>query len=272
MTEDKFVTYHSEKMVGTITLNRPERRNALTVGLWNQLDDAIKAADADHDARVVLIKGKGKSFCAGLDLSPDNGLMDEDNATPSAGQKVRFFKLVRHLQNIHTRLEHLSKPTIAAIHSHCLGAGLELALCCDIRLCTADAVFGLPEARLAIITDIGGLQRLTKVVGRGHARELAFRGNRFGADYAERIHLVNTVCPDQAALEETAQQIAQEIADNPPLAVQGIKEVMAYNEEVPLSQALAYNAARSSMIIPSDDLFEAFIAHSQKKKGDFKGK
>ena len=272
MTEEKFATYHREKMVGTITLNRPERLNALTLSLWNQINDAIKEAEEDNDARVVLIKGKGKSFCAGLDLSPDNGLMDEDNATPSAGQKVRFFKLVRHLQDIHTRLETLSKPTIAMIHGHCLGGGLELALCCDIRLCTIDAVFALPEARLAIITDVGGLQRLTKVVGRGHARELAFRGNRFGADHAEKIHLVNTVYPDQAALEEAAQQMAQEIADNPPLAVQGIKEVMAYNEEVPLSQALAYNAARSSMIIPSDDLFEAFIAHSQKKKGDFKGK
>lgn len=272
MTEEKFVTYHSNEMIGTITLNRPERRNALTVAMWNQLDDAVRAAKEDDEVRVVIVKGSGKSFCVGLDLSPDNGLMDEENATASARQKVRFFQLIRHLQDIHIRLEHLSKPTIAAIHGHCLGGGMELALCCDIRICTADTLFGLPEPGLAIITDVGGLQRLTKVVGRGHARELSFRGNRFGADHAREINLVNNVCADPSEMEEAVMSMAQEIADNSPLAVQGIKEVMAFNEEVPLPQALAYNAARSSMIIPSNDLFEAFIAHSEKRKGDFKGK
>ncbi len=215
------VTYHRDGHVGFITLNRPDKRNALNLALWGALDTAIGKAEADADARVVLVKGEGQSFCSGLDLSPDNELIPMITGQPSASQKLTFFHAVRRVQAIHNRLERLPKPTVAAIHGYCLGAGLELVLCCDIRLCSADAVFALPEARLAIITDVGGLQRLPKVVGPGHAREIAFRGHRFAADHAAVIRLVNHVYPDREILYEKAWEMAGEIASNPPLAVVG---------------------------------------------------
>ena len=191
--------------------------------------------------------------------------------TPNASQKLAFFRLVRKTQEIHNRLERLTRPTVAVIHGHCLGAGLELVLCCDLRICSSETIFAVPEAKLAIITDVGGLQRLPKVVGPGHARELAFRGHQFDATRAKAINLVNEVFADKATLEAKALEMAEEIASNPPLAVQGAKEVLAFSEAASLEQSLAYNAARSCMILPSEDLFEAISAYLQKRKGEFKG-
>jgi enoyl-CoA hydratase len=269
--QKSLVTYHAEGPVGFITLNRPEKRNALNLALWKDLDQAIAQAEEDETLRVVLVRGAGQSFCAGLDLGPENEIISVVSGTPSASQKDHFFKLVRQVQGIHTRLERLPVPTIAAIHAHCLGAGLEMVLCCDIRICSSDAIFALPESKLAIITDVGGLQRLPKVVGPGHAREMAFRGRALDAERARRIHLVNEVYPDKDSLFDEAMKIAEEIAGNPPLAVQGAKDVLLFNEEAGLSQSLDYNAARSSMIMPSEDLFEAISAHLQKRQGEFKG-
>jgi enoyl-CoA hydratase len=269
--KEHLVIYQRQGYIGFITLNTPEKRNALNPAVWDALNKAIGMAEKDEEARVVLLRGEGKSFCAGLDLSPDNSLFSDIMGTPTL-QKINLFRAIRKVQDVHTRLERLPKPTIAVIHAHCLGAGLELALCCDIRLCSADTMFALPEARLAIITDVGGLQRLPKVVGRGHAREIAFRGHRFDAQRAQAINLVNDVCPDQETLNTKAMEIAREIAGNPPLAVQGAKEVLLYDEEVGLDQSLNYNAARSSMIMPSEDLAEAISAYMEKRKGEFKGK
>ena len=271
-TEKKnLVTYHRDDHIGVITLNRPEKRNALNPVVWDALDRAIGMAEEDGEARVVLLKGEGASFCAGLDLSPENELFSAVNKAPDATQKVWFFREVRKTQDIHTRLERISKPTIALIHGHCLGAGLELVLCCDIRLCSEETLFAFPEAKLGFITDVGGLQRLPKVVGKGYAREIAFRGHRFDSKRAQTIDLVNDVFPDKETLEEKGREMAEEIAGNPPLAVQGAKEVMLFDEEVSLEESLEYNAARSSMIVPSEDLLEAVSAYLQKRKGEFKG-
>ncbi len=267
----ELVTYERDGYIGVITLNRPERRNALNLKVWTALGEAIEQAEKDREARVVILKGAGKSFCAGLDLSPDNELIGIIMDKPGATQKLRFYREVRRLQEIHTKLEQLNRPTLAVIHGHCLGAGLELVLCCDIRICTADAVFALPEARLAIITDVGGLQRLPRVIGPGHAREIAFRGHRFDGERARTIGLVNDCFPDHHTLSEHAGEIAREIAANPPFAVQGAKEVFLGDNGVSLDGSLDYNAARSAMIMPSEDLMEAVAAYMEKREGTFKG-
>lgn len=268
---EKLATYERDGYIGLLTLNRPEKRNALNLQLWYAVGEAIAEAERDTEARVILVKGAGKSFCAGLDLSPDNEVISVVASTPDASQKMRFYNLVKEIQAIHTRLERLAQPTIAVIQKHCLGAGLELALCCDIRVCSADTLFALPEATLAIITDVGGLQRLSRVVGRGHAREISYRGYRFDAERALAINLVNYVYPDEETLDAEAMKIAEEIAGNPPLAVQGAKDVFLFDEEASLEDSLDYTAARSSMIMPSQDLFEAMQAFMQKRKGEFKG-
>jgi enoyl-CoA hydratase len=265
------VTYHRQGHVGTITLNRPDKRNALNPMVWDALDEAVARAEQDTEARVVLLRGEGKSFCAGLDLSPDNELFSVVTEAPSAANKVVFYREVRRVQAIHTRLERLVKPTIAVMQRHCLGAGLELALCCDIRLCSEGTRFALPEAKLAFISDIGGLQRLTKVVGPAHAREISFRAHQFDSQKAREIGLVNEVYPDEETLAAKSLEMAEEIAGNPPLAVQGAKEVFLFDEEVSQEESLEYNAARSAMVVPSEDTKEAISAYLEKRKGNFKG-
>lgn len=267
----ELVTYRREGSVGTITLSRPEKRNAMNIPMWKALDHALGLAEEDTEARVILLAGAGKSFCAGLDLSPENELASVMGGNPGATQKTRLFRIIREIQAIHTRLERLPQPTIALIHGHCLGAGLELIVCCDMRICSADAEFALPEASLAIITDVGGLQRLPRIVGSGHAREIAFRAHRFDAERACSMHLVNHVFPEKETLLTEAWNIAEEIAANPPLAVQGAKDVMLFEDDGSLEASLRYNAARSSMILPSEDLFEALSAFLEKRKATFKG-
>jgi len=269
--EENLATYRREAHVGILSLNRPTKRNAMNLAMWGALDAAIAAAEKDQEVRVLLLRGEGMSFCAGLDLSPENELVPLITSAASASQKMEFYRVVKRVQEIHTRLERLPQPTIAVIHGHCLGAGLEIAVCCDIRLCSEGTIFGLPEARLAIITDVGGLQRLPRIVGASHAREIAFRGHRFNAERALAINLVNYVYPDKDELDSKALEMAQEIADNPPLAVQGAKDVFLFDEGTGLSKSLDYNAARSSMIVPSGDLAEAFSAYVEKRKGEFKG-
>lgn len=269
--DNRLVTYHRDGHIGKITLNRPDKRNALNTAVWEALAEAVEAAVEDTAARVVILQGAGKSFCAGLDLSPDNEIISIISSAPNATQKMDFYRIVKRAQAAHNELARLSRPTIAAIQGHCLGAGLEMALCCDIRICSEGTQFGLPEAALAIITDVGGLQRLQRLIGPGFAREIAFLAHRFDHEYAFRIGLVNHVCADEASLKAKALEMADRIAANPPLAVQGAKDVFVYDEDVPLSQSLDYNAARSSMIVPSEDIFEAMAAFMQKRKGEFKG-
>lgn len=265
------VTYESEGFIGTITLRRPDKRNALDFALWLSLSEALRKAAQDSEVRVILLKGAGDSFCSGLDLSPTNEVIRLLSKKSSADQKMRLFDIIKRVQSIYTELEVLRVPTIAVIQGHCLGAGLELVCSCDMRFCSSDALFGLPEPRFGIITDIGGLQRLPKIVGRGKAREMAFRGHSIGADEAKRIGLVNEVFDTQEMLYIQASKIGKEIAANAPLAVQGAKEVLLHSEDVSALRSLEYNAARSAMILPSEDLQESFKSYSEKRDPEFKG-
>jgi enoyl-CoA hydratase/carnithine racemase len=265
------VTYESEGFIGTITLRRPDKRNALDFALWLSLSEALRKAAQDSEVRVILLKGAGDSFCSGLDLSPTNEVIRLLSKKPSADQKMRLFDIIKRVQSIYTELEILRVPTIAVIQGHCLGAGLELVCSCDMRFCSSDALFGLPEPRFGIITDIGGLQRLPKIVGRGKAREMAFRGHSIGADEAKRIGLVNEVFDTREMLFVQASKIGKEIAANAPLAVQGAKEVLLHSEDVSALRSLEYNAARSAMILPSGDLQESFKSYSEKRDPEFKG-
>jgi len=265
------VTYESEGFIGTITLRRPDKRNALDFALWLSLSEALRKAAQDSEVRVILLRGAGDSFCSGLDLSPTNEVIRLLSKKPSADQKMRLFDIIKRAQSIYTELEVLRAPTIAVIQGHCLGAGLELVCSCDMRFCSSDALFGLPEPRFGIITDIGGLQRLPKIVGRGKAREMAFRGHSIGADEAKRIGLVNEVFDTREMLFVQASKIGKEIAANAPLAVQGAKEVLLHSEDVSVLRSLEYNAARSAMILPSGDLQESFKSYSEKRDPEFKG-
>ena len=165
-----------------------------------------------------------------------------------------------------TCIEKCRKPVIAAIHGYCIGAGLDMITACDIRLSSKDAVFSLREAAVGFVADVGVLQRLPHIVGQGISRELAYTAKNFSAERAKEILLVNEVFNDEEALMKGAEKMAMEIAENSPLAVQASKDVLNYGVGKSVDDGLKYVAAISSNIIPSDDLFEAVTAFTEKRK------
>jgi len=188
-----------------------------------------------------------------------------------AASKQALYRKIRELQDAMTAFERCPKPVIAAVHGWCLGAGVDLITAADIRLASTDAVFGVRETRLGLVADVGTMQRLPRVIARGHVAELVYTGKDIDADRAERIGLVNHVLADVEALHRTSAEMAGEIAANSPLVVQGIKSVLRAEEGMPVSAALDHMALWNAAFLMSNDLGEAMAAHVEKRKPDFTG-
>ena len=164
------------------------------------------------------------------------------------------------------------KPVIAAIHGYCIGGGVDLASACDIRVASADAVFSVRETKVAIVADLGSLQRLPRIIGKGHVAELALTGKDISAARAKEIGLVNDVHRDADATLSAAYRLAAEIAANSPLAVQGTKAVLAACEDRSVADGLDYVATWNAGFLPSDDLVEAMTAFMEKRPPQFIGR
>jgi enoyl-CoA hydratase/carnithine racemase len=208
-------TYHDVQLevkdkIGTVVLNRPEARNAFNGGILKGLYDAAAHILGDPSIRVAIITGAGdKSFCAGIDLK----MIAAGEDLSSEMKRHDRFGQIQIYRDCFTAFEKLPVPVIAAINGFCFGAGLELALGCDIRLADETAQFSIPEVQLGIIPDGGGTQRLPRVVGVGKAKELIYTGRRIDAQEALRIGLVEHVYP-KAKLMEEAMKLAGEIVKN----------------------------------------------------------
>ncbi len=253
--------------VAWVYLNRPEKKNAMNPPAWREPPAIFEDLDQDEEIRVVVLAGKGDSFSAGIDLAGMMPALPElaDPAQKGA-VKWRLIPRIRALQAAMTCIERCRKPVIAAIHGHCIGAGLDMATACDIRLCSRNAVFSLREAAVGFVADVGVLQRLPRIVGQGIARELAFTARFIDAQAARAILLVNRVFDTPADLFAGAGRMAVEIAENSPLAVQAAKDVLNFSIGKSTEDGLAYVAAVSAGIIPSDDLTEAMTAFVEKRK------
>ena len=265
---DRF-TLEVKDGVGFISLARPDKRNVMDGDFFEGLVEVVGLVDKDPEIRVAVIKGDGKSFTAGLDLTWAGALLMEGGG-PDAREKLR--KGILALQNSNNVIERSLKPFIAAVHSHCIGGGIDLLAACDIRLCTKDAVFSIRETKLAIIADLGTLQRLPAIVGQGWYRELALTGRDFFADEALQMGFVTRVLPDKEALFAEAGKLAAEIAALPPLTVQGVKDVANFTKDYGVPASLAYVAQKNAAHLPSEDLMEAVTAFMQKRPPVFKGK
>ena len=255
--------------VGWLIMNRPEKRNVMDGGFFTGLPEALSVLDDDPDVRVIVLRGAGKSFTAGLDLTWAGSLF-----TGGMGADARELtrQNIMKLQESFSAVEKCKKPVIAAIHSHCIGGGIDLTCACDLRIASADAVFSVREVRLGIIADLGTLQRMPYLVGQTMFRELAFTGRDFGAEEALKMGFITRILPDQNSLLEEAKRLAGEIADLPPLAVQGIKEVLLFTRENGVNAGLQYVAQKNASALLSEDIMEAFTAFMQKRKPVFQGK
>lgn len=196
--------------IATVTLNRPKARNAFNRGVLEGLYEAANHILNEPEVRVVILTGAGdQSFCAGIDLK----MVSAGESLDGDAKRHDRFGHIQIYRDCFTAYEKLPVPVIAAINGFCFGAGLELALACDIRLADETAQFNIPEAQLGIIPDGGGTQRLPKIVGVGKAKELIYTGRKINAQEALRIGLVEHVYPKPRLMEE-ARKLAQEIADN----------------------------------------------------------
>ena len=204
--------------VGLITFNQPEKRNAMSVEMWDGMTSILDAWDHDPSVRVVVLTGAGdKAFVSGADIS------QFAKSRSNADAQQEYEKLTSAGR---TRLSGYDKPVIARIRGFCLGGGLGLAMSADLRIAGESATFGIPAAKLGIAYGFDMVRRLISLVGQAHTRTLLFTGERIGAMEAQRIGLVNQVVPD-AALDATVDKLARGIAGNAPLSVKGMKFIIA---------------------------------------------
>jgi enoyl-CoA hydratase/carnithine racemase len=257
-----------EGHIAWLILDRPEKRNAMGFDFYKGLAEHFAAFDEDPEVRVVVIRAEGKSFTTGTDLAE----LGSTYTQMDAGTREKMRLMILKAQGSINQIEKCRKPVIAAVHSHCLGGGVDLLSACDIRIATQDAVFSIREVRIAFIADIGTLQRLPHIIGHGWFRELALTGRDFGADEALKIGLITRICADRDALLSEARKLAQEIAACPPLAVQGTKDVILFSRDRGIYPGLEYVAQKNAAAIPTEDMIEAATAFMEKRPPVFKGK
>jgi enoyl-CoA hydratase len=237
-----------------------------------ECEQAFTELNRDKALRAVVVRSDGKHFSYGLDLPAAFRELGPFLGGGLASARTDLLLLVRDLQRAFTAVARCPVPVIAAIHGWCIGGGLDLAAACDVRLASADARFSLRETKVAMVADLGSLQRLPRIIGQGRVRELAFTGKDITAERALAIGLVNDVYADAAALTAAATAMATEIAGNPPLVVRGAKQVLDYCEGKSVEDGLEYVAAWNSAFLASEDLGEAAAAFAQKRTPTFKGR
>ncbi len=228
MNAFKTLIYEKKGPLASVTLNRPRSLNTYNIQMRDDLSEVLGAIRDDDEVRVVLFQGAGeKAFCAGADLTEFLTA-----PSPAAARRIRFARDVWGL------FLSLPQPLIAVLHGYVLGSGLEMALCCDLRIASDDARFALPEVGLGIIPAAGGTQTLPRVIGQSRALDMLLNGHWLDAEKALRIHLVNRLAP-RGRLSKTATAIAEKIAAHEPHAMRCAKQAVRRGVDLPLADGLA---------------------------------
>jgi enoyl-CoA hydratase len=256
-----FVTTERRDTVGLVTIDNPPM-NALSAALLDELEAEIDALDADAGVRAIVLRGGGeRAFVAGADIKEFPALRE----TASEGGSARGIQRLGH------RMDAADTPFVAAIHGYCLGGGLELAMCCDVRICADNATLGQPEIQLGLIPGGGGTQRLPRLVGQGRAMFLNLTGDFVDADTAYQWGLVERVVP-AAELEGAAIAIADRIASRSPHAVAVLRELARTTRDLPLEEGLRREADGFVRCLRSEDGAEGVAAFIEKRPPVFSGR
>jgi enoyl-CoA hydratase len=251
----------SDDGIALVTVNRPQKLNALNAATMGELDDAFRRVEAEPSLRALIVTGAGeKAFVAGADI-PELAALDPASTRELSLRGQRIFR----------RLETMGKPSVAAINGYAMGGGLELAMSCTLRIASPNAKLGQPEVKLGIIPGYGGSQRLPRLVGRGRALELLLTGEPVDAAEAHRIGLVNHVVP-QSELIGFARELLAKILRNGPLAVALAMDAVDKGLNAGLEEALPYEASAFGMAAATEDRTEGMRAFLEKRNPDFKGK
>lgn len=261
--------------VATVWLDRPDKLNAMGPEFWADLPATIGALGADSDVRAIVIAAKGRAFTVGIDIvafGPSLASGDLGGGGHSeAAKRSALYRQIKRMQHTFTALADCPKPVIAAVHGYCLGGGIDLITAADIRIAAEDAVFSVRETKLAMVADVGTLQRLPRILDPGRVAELVYTGRDFGADEALEMGLVSHVYADTGSLWKAAAEMASMIAANSPLAVQGAKAVLRAGEGRSIAEQLDYVALWNASFLQSNDLMEAMQAFVEKRDPRFSG-
>lgn len=254
--------------IATLELNRPERLNTLAPAFFPALRDAVNRLSDEGRTRALVLRSTGKHFSAGMSLEVFAGDF-ELLKLKSARSRMAFQDGLRRLMACVDVLDDARFPTIAAVHGGCIGGALDLAAACDIRVCSADAFFTVQEIHIGMAADLGVLQRLQRVLPQGLAREMAYTGDRAGAERALASGLVNAVLPDAAALHEHAQTLAAGIAAKSPLAVSGSKRALNFARDHGTAESLQQMTLLQSAIFDIEEMATAIDAWKAKRSAAF---
>jgi enoyl-CoA hydratase/carnithine racemase len=254
--------------VAHVELAREGKFNAMDSAMFEAIGDTFRSLGADPCVRAILLSGRGRHFTAGLDLQyAASQFPPSDDPGRAAEARLRH---IRWLQDCFTAAEEARPPVIAAIHGGCIGAGVDLATACDIRLASADAFFQVAEVDVAITADLGTLQRLIRLIPEGIVRELAYTGRRLGAEEAARLSLINKVAPDRETVVAAGLELARAIAAKSPLAVAGAKMSLNYSRGRTVEEGLRHVALWNAGALVSADLTAAIKARVGKTQPEFK--
>jgi Delta3,5-Delta2,4-dienoyl-CoA isomerase len=267
--ENESIRVEQKGNIAYLHLNRPEKHNAMKVSFFGEMAAQFKVFDRDPSVHAIVIKGEGKSFTVGLDLFDAGPNLLGSDTGAAARELLRVHIL--DLQEGMNQIEKCRKPVIAAGHGNCIGGAIDLMSACDIRLASKDAIFSIRETRIAIVADVGTLQRLPHIIGQGWSRELALTGRDFTAADALNMGFITHLCDTREELYRKADEIAEEIAANATLAVQGVKDVMNFSRDNGVYSGLEYVAQKNAAAIMSEDLAEAVSAFMEKRAPTFKG-
>ncbi|MBW1682011.1 MAG: enoyl-CoA hydratase/isomerase family protein [Deltaproteobacteria bacterium] len=256
------ILFEKEGEIAAVTLNRPNRLNALSFRLKDELGAIFDEIERDEDIKVVILTGGKKAFSAGADI--------KERSTMETTQPQAYFNQLKS-HAFYTKIENFEKPVIAAISGVAVGGGCELAMVCDLRIASETARFGLPEVNIGVIPAAGGTQRLPRLIGVTRAKELLYTGDFIDAQEAFRIGLVNRVVPVENLMDET-KALAQKLAAKPPLSIKYLKRAINIGTQLDLSSALDYEAHIAAMLTCSEDRKEGFVAFVEKRKPVFKGR
>jgi enoyl-CoA hydratase len=263
------LTLSLEQGIAEVRLNRPDKSNAMNEAMWQEIRQAFAWIDATPAARVAILSGAGKNFCAGIDLAMLGSIQQRIAHPDGARSREALRCLILDLQDCITAIERCRKPLLAAIQGACIGGALDLVTCCDMRYATPDAIFSIKEIDLGMVADVGTLQRLPGLIGEGISRELAYTGRNVNAAEAEKIGLINRVFANHEALSTGVRQLARDIAAKSPLATRGLKEVMNYSRDHSLADGLNFVATWNAGVLLSGDLNECIAAQREGRATSF---
>jgi enoyl-CoA hydratase len=253
--------------VTVIEMNRPEALNAMNVAFWVELPELFKSLDALGKTRVAVLQGAGRLFSAGMDVS----MFSKDSAltTNSVSERERFRLQLVALQRSFEAIAQARFPVIAAVHGACIGGAVDLVTACCLRYATKDAFFAIEEINIGMMADVGTLQRMPKQLPDAVVRELAYTGDRLGAERAERLGFINGLFDDKATLLAGVMVVAQKIASKAPVAIAATKEMVSFARDHSVAESFAMLNALQPAIFNADDIQVAMKARSEKQVAEF---